>query len=461
MKRELARWPALASGLPEAFEIRYRRAVRGKVHRAASDYRWIAASPGLDPAGRRWEEQVSFGVEDEPREMFAWRAIDGGYAAVHAYPSRAVDAVGRPGGLEKHVLWCAADPSVPAAAAAFALLGEAARSTDALWWEAHTLPQWTDGQFVLPVDEAACPPCRLTAADLATLVERGLSELRAAAASDALESMYAQWLEDARPAVLGGAAQPLTPLAVAALLLPLTQAQAANFSIAGGVPSSQFRADRLSTWSAVACDAPVAPTPAGSGRASEIACALQGQAPPPAAALDGTTARHLAAFLRSDRRTIYGRAFPHGSWHPIAEMDGSALIAKVREFDASIDAARQEPHGPAHEEARREHLRAKADEARAWLYVFAPGPETIRTLPPREGSRVPALWFARLLAAEDLGALDRYSTVEMAALIRHSLDPPRQQPEVVRWIEEYLDAMIEVERHDEILRLIEQPASGT
>src|SRR5262245_49932548 len=91
-------WPALAGLSADSGVLRYHRAARGKVHRAPTDYRWIAATAGFDPQSSGLLESSSLGGEDELSVVFAWRPAAGGFAAMRAYPSRARDAAGRPGG---------------------------------------------------------------------------------------------------------------------------------------------------------------------------------------------------------------------------------------------------------------------------------------------------------------------------------------------------------------------------
>ena len=76
----LARWPALA-GLDLGAKLQCQRALRGKVHRARTDYRWIAASAGWEP-GAELLERTTLGWEDEPKALTAWTPVAGGYAAI-------------------------------------------------------------------------------------------------------------------------------------------------------------------------------------------------------------------------------------------------------------------------------------------------------------------------------------------------------------------------------------------
>src|SRR3954462_293205 len=91
-------WPALSGLNTSSGTLHYGRAVRGKVHRAPTDYRWIAASAELDPQSAGLLEAASIGSEDEPAGVFCWRPAANGFVAIRAYPSRARDAAGRPGG---------------------------------------------------------------------------------------------------------------------------------------------------------------------------------------------------------------------------------------------------------------------------------------------------------------------------------------------------------------------------
>ena len=97
-------WPALR-GLGEPTAIECERGVFGKMHGARSDFRWIARSAAFLRDG--WlEDKFALGSEDLPTRLSFWRCLPehGCYIAGYAYPSRAQDASGRRGFLEKQFL---------------------------------------------------------------------------------------------------------------------------------------------------------------------------------------------------------------------------------------------------------------------------------------------------------------------------------------------------------------------
>ena len=122
------RWPALAgaaafTGTELACEI----GIWGKVHRQASDYRWIARSDGFGGPLADINRRLRIGGEDRAVRATAWRApwepAGQDWFAVGTYPSRATDAWGRGAVLEKQVWhWRRPTPSLPPALAALALL---------------------------------------------------------------------------------------------------------------------------------------------------------------------------------------------------------------------------------------------------------------------------------------------------------------------------------------------------
>lgn len=243
----IRRWPALAGRWPT--ELGCSRAVWGKAHGAISDYRWLAASRDLDLGRLDLWRRLTLGLEDRPSRLVAWRRLDGLGVAVGGYPSRAADAAGRRGFLEKGVLVTPLEDDVPAAVASLVLLPPASGFDDAVWWSKRDDPAWRDGSYVLPLEPSPAVPVAPEA--VAAAVATGLQQLRAVAAEADLAAFYAALLAGARPAVLPLAA-PLPAEALAALLLPLPRDVADRLSLAGWLPASRGDlAELASRWDVV------------------------------------------------------------------------------------------------------------------------------------------------------------------------------------------------------------------
>ena len=255
-------------GLPP---LEAERAVWGKAHGQASDFRWLGRSPGF-PETPELRLALGIGSEDRPRRSVYWRASGGGrFLAIAAYPSRAVDAAGRSGFLERQILaWSSGD--LPPA------LG-------AILWLPRSQAFEGEGAAGEVLRRCAAPSPLEAPGDLSEAISQGLEELQQAACRDALIRLYGELLSrDPQRAIDGpspGAErpcwltveEPLTPLALAALLLPLPRDLGGRLSLAGWVPSSRVALPELEgRWSLV-CGAPsLAPrdpgSPGDSSRAS-------------------------------------------------------------------------------------------------------------------------------------------------------------------------------------------------
>lgn len=222
------------------------RAVYGKVHRAPTDYRWIAHSGRIAPEKMKLEREIALGSEDAPMTLYAWRYDALGAYAIKCYASRAVDAAGRPAGLEKQILYVPSTLDAPPAALAFLMLAEIAGAEDLVWWEEWRDPRWQGMDYFRLIPEATV---QLDA--LGELIERGRAELRGAATGAAVEQFCSALEEGSPPAILA-VGEPLPPLALAALLLPLERETAEQISIAGGFPSRVLDRTRLAHWSGIA-----------------------------------------------------------------------------------------------------------------------------------------------------------------------------------------------------------------
>lgn len=233
-----AGWPALelsAGALPERLEVE--RGVWGKVHGQGSDFRWLARTAGFSAGRDDLPRQLLAGPEDAPARACFWRVLAGSCYAVAAYPSRARDAGGRFGFVEKQVLgWRSA--GAPAALGALLLLPRAAASTDAVWWPRREDPEWQDPDFALAIEAAESEPVPVSPDLLAQAVAQALEALVPAVTEAALTALYTDLLAGRRPALLTGLRAPLAPAALAALLLPLPRERADTLSL-GGWPLSQ------------------------------------------------------------------------------------------------------------------------------------------------------------------------------------------------------------------------------
>lgn len=266
----IAPWPALRMDgeLPAALEYAY--GVWGKVHGVRSDFRWIARSATFAEGVSDLDRALNLGTEDRPHRFQAWRSVGDRCYAVSAYPSRARDASGRSGFLEKQVLEWHRPPDVPAAVAALLLLPRAAELSDAIWWDRFERVNWADAGECLPIGDAHCEPLAFDGNDILAAIDRGREALRDVAQPEALAQLYEQLLRGVRPAFFSPLMAPLPPEGLAALLLPLPRGVADRISIAGWVPSGRPQVSDLATrWEIL-----VAP----SSPPSSVALAVSNQA---------------------------------------------------------------------------------------------------------------------------------------------------------------------------------------
>jgi Double-GTPase 2 len=248
-------WPGLEGlKLEQRLELRFERAVWGKVQGASSDYRWIAATAGFRPHAEGVVEALNLGSEDQPVRAVHWRTVGDLHLAVCTYPSRAVDAAGRSAILEKQLLAWQRPPDVPAALGALMLLPAVAASHDGLWWDRSNDARWAEEDFRLALDPSAAPPLLVTEDRLVATVTRGIAALLGAVEPGVLGQLYTALLSGRGgsffPTLEG---EPLPPEALAALLLPLPRAIADPLSIAGALPSARFDPGLLAErWQALA-----------------------------------------------------------------------------------------------------------------------------------------------------------------------------------------------------------------
>jgi hypothetical protein len=246
------RWPALPDA-PVALPEELAHGVFGKVHGAASDFRWIARSEGLP---EDIKHEIVLGFEDAPRDGVAWRVLGRHAAAVHFYPSRARDAAGRSGMLEKYVVVWPLDDARIAALGALLLLPLVAAQGDELWWERAPGQPWSGLDFSLPLPRlhlptalalpgGASPTVPAWRERLEAHIRQGQADLRVDG-PDWLARVYATLLAGRRPVLLTPPRRrPLTPAALAALLLPLPHGSAARLSLCSWMPVARPTADTL------------------------------------------------------------------------------------------------------------------------------------------------------------------------------------------------------------------------
>jgi hypothetical protein len=431
-----ADWPALKlARLSAAPAVEYERGVWGKVHGAASDFRWIARSPAFGLERSDLPRQLDLGSEDRPVHFQAWRNLGDRCYAVSAYPSRAMDAAGRSGFLEKQMLEWRMTPAIPAALAALLLLPLAARMTDHIWWDRAGDAPWSDRGAFLPIAAKEQRPFVVDEEQVSAAIERGRGALRELVALENLEMLYDQLLRGSRPAYLCGVRQPLPAEALAALLLPLPAELSERLSVAGWIPSTNSSLPDLGTrWDIVAGARQATAAASSSPRARELAEALlTGEtpsglaslnptaiAPPPAPKQQMTTRpatpRKSARFRPGSRLDLTPPAV--GSPKIVQELYAFAAAADRRWLspDTLKEAGGKKRFAPDEPSARllcawvtevrsqrptRAHeaqWSAKVDVLRGAALVLVPAASTVATVGlPDAGSVVPALLFGCLL----------------------------------------------------------------
>jgi hypothetical protein len=210
------------------------------VHGAVSDFRWIALNQGLNRCNNTLQIQIALGTEDRPYSSVYWKALEDSYYAIASYPSRAKDAAGRSGFLERQIVELKrAGSDIPAAFAALVLLPKAATFTDEIWWNQFDLENWKESDFSLPLSTSDCTPAPYSSEQLTASIEQGVEELKTLVHEPDLAQFYQQILSGQKPAWLINLERPLSAHAVAALLLPLPRNVADSISIAGWLPSNR------------------------------------------------------------------------------------------------------------------------------------------------------------------------------------------------------------------------------
>jgi hypothetical protein len=447
-------WPALRGWDEQPDTVGTRRAVYGKVHRAPTDYRWIAWSAAFGSTPPTSERELSINTYQLPAPSIGWRCSPAtGPFAVRFYTSRAFDAAGRPAGVEKQILLTQLpEPgaAIPPVALAFLLLNAAAPFDDTIWWDTWRDPAWASMSHYLVIaeEEPDCP--RLDLSQLENKIEQGLSELLNAVDESSLVHFYAQLLSGASPAVLKTASGPLSPLAMAALLLPIERGQTDELSIAGGV-SSALQPTKFARWDEVVCtldSAVMAPTVSGNpGDARHLVEVLKGAQANgghfPAPPSPGTL--FLEGFLKSDGRwvapgTLGTQALQAlGPW-PTVKRPREA--ADLRNLVASFLDHLRHLHERGCNADQLRHMATKYDLLQALLIVLCPGPETYKTFLDDRGrsNLVPALYFLSRIEPEDRDDLAaRYTHEQFRDLAAASLNGSEIPQPLTRGVRDFLE----------------------
>lgn len=448
MPSSLPPWPALA-GVDPADSLTVHRAVLGKVHQAASDFRWITRTDAVDPRRLGLDQRLSLGPEDRPLRAAAWRSLADACVAIVVYRSRAVDRAGRSGGLEKQVLYWSNPAPGATAAGAFGLLHALADASDALWWDQWQDFRWDDSEFFLPREPENLP---LRSLDL--LVEQGLTELREAVSQQQLAAFYAELLAAAphAPARLDAIAEPLTPLALAALLLPFDPKDARRLSIAGALPNSRQQPSALQNWDGVVRTAEQPELPDDRPqpnarqleRGAEFAAAVWRGAPeelrprraaapapppPPAPAppqpdppkrqapqqpveLSASARRFEQLLLAGPAERYLEPAAENVELQ--AEPAARLLLAQARK---AMDELTPETLG---KEPRARQLALKVEMIRAWICSCCPYPEIAGNVSAESNARVPPLYYAASVEPEVWAAACTLAPQRLRTLCRRS-----------------------------------------
>ncbi len=468
-------WPGLAlePGSAPPLKLTCERGVWGKVHGQRSDFRWLARSGGFIPEDGL-PGQLLVGPEDAPARACFWRVLGRRCYAVASYPSRARDAAGRAGFVEKQILgW--APSGVPPALGALVLLPRVAGFGDEVWWRHHAGGDWARDDFAPAIPSEECEDIALFERELEEIIEGARQELARLTTEAALARLYGELLAGRRPALLPGLDRPPSPAALAALLLPLPRPRADRLSLAGwplsegastvelaanwdilacrlpppgdgpGDPVSEAEEETAAAWARMLLD-PGLPgaSPSRPGAVREPPLAV----PPPAAAPEGGD---LGARLASDAppllRALVNFAdsdHPRDRWlEPDALLERCGLEAldlcepggqedQVLRACVQQVAARARAADP---DAARA-LEAKADLLRALALTLIPGPEMVEAVGWPRSEKVPPLLFApRLAAAAWPRFRQRLGEENFAEAVRRSRGSRRFQGAIEAWLQ--------------------------
>lgn len=401
---DLGQWPAL-SGLervPARAQVPCDRGVWGKIHQAATDYRWIGRSPGFGAGLRRPEEVLAVGPVEVPRRAFGWRVLDRRRFALVTAASRAVDRAQRSGFLESEILELTAlADDWPLAAQALAALDTLEAAPVVEWGlAAESLALAAEAERRLP----APPNLVLDSSKLTEIVARGRAGLatRAALADGRhrLVALYDRLLSGRAPGVAWWATgEPLGAAALGCLLLPLPAERARHLSLLGWVFAPRVDpATFANRWDLVVTPDEPPSTPGQPSAEAErlVDLLLEGPKAPrarpsPAASPFEAPAEgsspwlvSLYEFARDPARRWFVPEVT-GPWPPAAEA--------VRLLAAWIEALERHPPPEVHPE----QWRTKADQLRSAAWALAPGPETEARIGSFASGRIGREWFAEVV----------------------------------------------------------------
>jgi len=447
MIHDVLAWPAFSQrkgALPE--KIPYQIGVWGKVPGERSDFRWIARSAEFDPGDQNLA-QLSLGTEDQPARSHLWQNRGSRCYAVSLYPSRSQDSSGRTDFIEKQVLVWNRPEGVPAILGALLLLSRA-ESSDQLWWDRHEKGRWTDPGFSLPIPDEKHKPCVVQMKELAAELERGVCELLEAVDienPEKLVKLYSQVLAvlaGRRPAWLTGLDRPLSPRALAALLLPLPPKHADSLSLASWIPSRRLSIEDLADRWGVLVLPPELEAMAGaqdvppSEKAQKMVEALKARDPKGLSfdvpALTVTESEAAMSPTEPPVKDTTPSPAPDYALRPKDEIpfppppeDASDLLKEIHAFARAIDrrwldpdwlrerytSARSERIPPSWIEELREHRpgfvdddqwKVKRDLLRSAALLLLPTAETLQAVGEPESGRIPLLFFPLLVGDQDL-----------------------------------------------------------
>jgi len=452
----LPAWPALRGAAPPPWNLSCERAIWGKTQVGPPEFRWLARSPGFAAGAGDPARALRLGAEDRPARTSGWRALGPGYLAAAYYPSRAQDAAGRGGFLERQVLAWRAFPGVPPPLAALALLPAAAGLEDRDWWDRQHLGRWADPGYALPLDALELDglgPDWLTRA-----IGEGLDELGKRVTHECLRNLYAQLLSGVRPACLALPDGPLGPQALAALLLPLPPQAASALSLAGWVPTEVLDpGDLAGNWDCVVTAPgagwpPTTVEPEHLELAEHLATALLAQDPALLAERRPGTGTGLKAQRHqvSPLLTILAQftADPHRRLLDMAEL--RRTLSQGRGPLEMPDGPGQHPlcrwvaqvAGDRPDWADERSWGLKVDQLRAAALCFLPHPETLSLVGLPQSPWVPALLPALASRPKWIGAsLGKHGEEGLRGILRQSLGCPRPavRARIRAWIVQWHD----------------------
>lgn len=429
-------WPALADsqGWWDC-KVLCERAIHGKAHLQPTDFRWLARSPRFQPEVLLSAGRLNWGAQDQPMTLSAWVASGRPCYGVRGYVSKARDAAGRSGVIEKQFLVLVESvPRIPPPLLALRVMERIEGWDDSVWWRHWNDPGWSDPDYsrVLPAEE----PLRFRTTELVGDLANAVRLLLDTVATPMLERFYAEIFSGLRPAVLGGRGQPLPGRALAALLLPLHADRVSKMSLSAGLPSSQIPLERLPEWDGLGLPGEparsIGPAAIEQGRQAvasfhlglEALACIRGPLRHPGTAPEGLPewAAAVVRFFLSDDRNFRPdeqvqrvRVLPPES--------ASYLTACARLF---MEINRCEDHyaattGQAQWRERQRHRAVLAEAMRAWLLAACPSFETWKDFGALATfHRVPPLLFLAHLPPPDWPALAVYPKVALARLVKQT-----------------------------------------